>query len=118
MREDQASGQRELILSISEVLESHGQLALGEAAPEDVAQEWIVAGFEDAEEVDEWLRARCFRATDAQALEMAGITPAQASMRTTAGTANYEDTIGYKLSHNDLSINEARRIITSAFWNS
>lgn len=110
--------QTETIRLICEVLGRHGVDALGGASSEEVAQQWIDAGFDDAEEVDGWLRARCFKAERAQALEAAGFTPEQAALRTKAGTADYEDTIAYKLNNNDLSINEARRIITSAFWDS
>ncbi|HYY58079.1 MAG TPA: hypothetical protein VE842_12165, partial [Pyrinomonadaceae bacterium] len=92
--------------------------ASGGASPEEAAGLWIDAGFEDAEEVDEWLAARCFSATGAHALELAGITPAQAAMRTSAGAADYEETIGYKIIEGDLSLDEARRIITAAFWDS
>jgi hypothetical protein len=108
----------EKIRLICEVLDGHGTDALGGASMEDVARQWIDAGFDDSEEVDGWLRARCFRAERAQALEAAGFTPEQAALRTKAGAADYEDTIAYKLNNNDLSINEARRIITSAFWDS
>lgn len=110
--------QAETMRLICEALDRHGSDALGDARPEEVARQWIEAGFDDAEEVDGWLRARCFRAERAQALEAAGFTPEQAAFRTKAGAADYEDTIAYKLNNNDLSINEARRIITSAFWDS
>jgi hypothetical protein len=106
----------ETIRLIGEVLARHGEQALNGAAVADVAEEWVNAGFDDPEEVDDWLRARCFSAAGAQSLEMAGLTPEQAAIRTGAGTASYEDTIGYKLSRGDLSFDEARRIITSAFW--
>jgi hypothetical protein len=106
----------ETIRRISEVLARHGEQALSGAAPAEVAGQWVDAGFDDAEEVDDWLRARCFSADGAQALEMAGITPQQAAIRTVAGTASYEDTIGYKLTRGDLSFDEARRIITTEFW--
>ena len=111
--------QADTIRLIRAVLAEHKEEALGHAAAtEEVARQWIDAGFDDPEEVDGWLRARCFSPERAQALEAAGFTPEQAALRTTAGTAPYEDTIAYKLSHNDLSLNEARRIITSEFWNS
>jgi hypothetical protein len=110
--------QAETIQAICEVLGQQGESALGHQTAEEVARQWLAAGFDDAEEVAAWLRARCFEADRAQALEAAGLTPEQAAMRTTAGTADYEDTIAYKLSHNDLSLNEARRIITHAFWDS
>jgi hypothetical protein len=109
----------ETIRRIVELLARHGDAALknGTAAA-DVAQEWIDAGFDDPEEVDDWLRARCFNARGARDLEMAGLTPEQAAIRTRAGTSGDEDTIGYKLTRGDLSFDEARRIITSEFWNS
>lgn len=110
--------QTETIHLICEVLGNHGGEALGGASTEEIAGQWIAAGFDDAEEVDGWLRARCFSAERAQALEAAGFTPEQAAFRTKAGAADYEDTIAYKLNNNDLSINEARRIINSAFWDS
>lgn len=106
----------ETIKLICEALNKHGEAAQGGASVEDVARHWVDAGFDDAEEVEAWLRARCFQAERAQALEAAGFTPEQAALRTKAGTADYEDTIAYKLAHDDLTINEARRIITSAFW--
>jgi hypothetical protein len=106
----------ETIQLICEVLNRHGADARGGANVEETAREWIAAGFDDPDEVDGWLHARCFSAERAQALEAAGLTPEQAALRTKAGAADYEDTIAYKINHNDLSINEARRIITSAFW--
>jgi hypothetical protein len=109
--------QDETIRLIIEVLDEHGQEALDGATTEETARLWLAAGFDDPEEVDAWLKARCFRASHAQALEAAGFTPEQAALRTRAGAADYEDTIAYKLGRNDLSLNEARRIITSAFWN-
>jgi hypothetical protein len=110
--------QAETFQLICEVLGEHAEDALAGARAEEVARQWLDAGFDDPEEIDDWLRARCFTASRAQALEAAGFTPEQAALRTTAGTAAYEDTIAYKLDHNDLSLDEARRIITSAFWNS
>lgn len=110
--------QTETIRLICDVLKRHGEETLGGASAEEVARLWVDAGFDDPEEVEAWLRARCFQADRAQALEAAGFTPEQAALRTKAGAADYEDTIAYKLNHNDLSVNEARRIITSAFWDS
>jgi hypothetical protein len=118
MNEDEEFAPRGLLQSISEVIARHGEAARGGLSVEEAALEWIEAGFEDAEEVDEWLAAGCFSAAGAQRLERAGITPQQAAMRTRAGTRNYEETIGYKIINDDLSLEEARRIITTAFWNS
>jgi hypothetical protein len=110
--------QAELIRLICRVLDGHGPEALGDAGQEEAAHRWVDAGFDDPEEVEAWLRARCFAPERAQALEAAGFTPEQAALRTKAGSAAYEDTIAYKLNRNDLSLNEARRIITHAFWDS
>lgn len=110
--------QAEVVRLICEALSRHEADAPGSATAEEAARAWIDAGFDDPEEVEAWLHARCFDAKRAQALEAAGFTPEQAALRTKAGTADYEDTIAYKLNHNDLSLDEARRIITSAFWNS
>ena len=97
---------------IAAVLITHGFIDAAAMAPS-----WVDAGFDDAEEVGEWLAARCFTADAAQRLENAGFTPAQAALRTNAGAGDYEDTIGFKLTNQDLSVSEARRIITSTFWN-
>jgi hypothetical protein len=109
----------ELLLRVIEVLRRYDEAALtDESSVEEAAREWIAAGFADEEEIDEWLDARCFTAQGALGLEQRGITPEQAALRTRAGTKDYEDTIGYKIINNDLSFDEAMRIITSAFWNS
>ncbi|MGB8508994.1 MAG: hypothetical protein WCD76_11350 [Pyrinomonadaceae bacterium] len=100
------------------VLRLHGASEAGGRSLEDMAREWIIAGFEDADEVADWLSARCPNAAAALKLESAGITPEQAGILTTAGTGDDEDTIGSKLSRGDLSFDEARRIITNDFWNS
>jgi hypothetical protein len=115
MKDDEIE-QRALLGRVSEVIEQHGAQARSSVSLEEAARAWIGAGFEAAEEVDEWLSARCFSAEVAQRLELAGITPEQAAMRTTAGRADYEETIGYKIMKGDLSMDEARRIITTAFW--
>ena len=118
MKDDIESERAEMLRRISELIERHTETERNYASAEEEAHQWMAAGFEDAEEVDEWLAARCFTAEGASALERAGITPDQAATRTRAGTASYEETIGYKIIKGDLSIEEARRIITSAFWNS
>lgn len=108
----------ELLARACEVIEQHGAEALRGASTREAARAWIDAGFEDAEEIDEWLSARCFGAESAKRLEIAGITPEQAAARTTAGSHDYEETIGYKVTKGDLSLGEAKRIITTTFWDS
>ncbi len=110
--EEQSARLRE----VCAVLARHGELALQGAPPESAAYDWLAHGFDDAEEIDEWLCARCFRARHARDLERAGFTPAQARLRTNAGRIAYQDTIAYKLAQGDLTMDEARRIITSDFW--
>jgi hypothetical protein len=108
-----------LVRLIGDTLRRHGDEALpGDASPDAAARAWVAAGFADAEEVDDWLAARCFDPRHAQALDAAGITPEQAALSTREGRAGYEETVAYKLAHGDLTLEEARRIITSDFWNS
>lgn len=103
---------------ITAALARHAQAApAGDAAPA-TPQDWLDAGFDDPEEVEEWLSARCFSPAGASALERAGITPEQAAFRTRGGEPDYEETIGFKLSRGHLSPEEARRIVTNDFWNS
>ncbi len=104
--------------AVCAALTAHGEVALQGAPAASVAYDWLAHGFDDAEEIDEWLRARCFRARHARELERAGFTPAQAAQRTNAGRVAYTDTIAYKLAQGDLTLDEARRIITSNFWDS
>lgn len=111
--------ENELLLRIIEVLRRYDEAApTHENSVEAAAREWLAADFTDEEEIEDWLRARCFTAQGAFALEQRGITPEQAALRTRAGTKDYEDTIGYKIINGDLSFDEATRIITNAFWNS
>jgi len=111
--------QAALVRLIGETLRRHGDDALpGDASPGAAARAWLEAGFADAEEVDDWLAARCFDPRHARTLDAAGLTPEQAALRTRQGRAPYEETIAYKFAHGDLTLEEARRIITSDFWNS
>ena len=108
----------ERLKRIGEVLARHGAAALGSLTAAQKAREWLDGGFDDEEEVAAWLGARCFDAARAQALERAGFTPEQASLRTREGRRDYEDTVAFKLAAGDLTPEEARRIVTSEFWNS
>jgi hypothetical protein len=107
-----------LLQLIGETLRRHGDAVLPGTNAEAAARAWLDAGFTDAEEVEEWLAARCFDPQHAQTLDAAGVTPEQAALRTRAGRADYEETVGGKFSRGDLTLEEARRIITSDFWNS
>ena len=107
-----------IIQLIGETLSQYGDAALLGTTLEAAARAWLDAGFTDAEEVDDWLGARCFDPRHAQTLEAAGITPEQAALRTREGRADDEETVACKFSRGDLTLEEARRIITSDFWNS
>jgi hypothetical protein len=100
------------------VLQRYGADVTGGRPVEEVADEWFDAGFDDPEEVEDWLRARCFTAAGAYSLDMAGITPEQAAICTRLGDGDYEDTLGFKLINGHLSFDEAKRVITNDFWNS
>ena len=110
--------QTALLREIGDALRRHGDNALSGASADAAARAWLDAGFTDADEVDDWLVARCFDPRQAASLEALGFTPEQAARRTRAGSTDYEETIAFKLSRGDLSLEEARRIITSDFWNS
>ena len=109
-------GEDETARAIAEVLARRGAVAPGGANPSEAAREWLEYGFDDAEEVEAWLDAGCPDAACARRLEGAGITPEQAALRTKAGASGEEDTLGRKLTRGDLSLEEARRIITREFW--
>jgi hypothetical protein len=114
-----SESQAALVRLIGEALRRHaGDAPPGGASHEAAARAWLDAGFADPEEVDDWLAARCFDPRHARALDDAGLTPEQAALRTREGRADYEDTVAYKLAQGDLTLAEARRIITSDFWNS
>ena len=108
---------RRLLDRICATLEHYGEAALAGAPAETAAYRWLSHGFADVEDVEDWLAARCFDPARAHELERAGLTPQQAAARTTAGRGDYEDTIAFKIAAGDLSVEEARRIITSDFWN-
>ncbi len=121
-----------LARAIAGVIERYGAEArAGGMSAEQAAQHWIDAGFDDVEEVDDWLRARCFSANSARALEAAGITPEQAATPMRAVTSSggdddgdsssdrdVTDTLAGKFTRGHISIDEARRIVTNDFWNS
>lgn len=109
--------QPRLLARIRETLERSGGAALAGAPAETAAYRWLSHGFSDVEEIEDWLAARCFDPARAHELDRAGLTPEQAAARTTAGRGNYEDTIAFKIAAGDLSLEEARRIVTSDFWN-
>lgn len=109
--------QRRLLARISAALERHGGAALAGGPAEAAARRWLGRGFTDVEEIEDWLAARCFDPARAHELERAGLTPEQAAARTAAGRGDYEDTIAFKIAAGDLSLEEARRIVTSDFWN-
>lgn len=98
----------DLLTAIRTVLAPHDHAA--------GAQAWIAAGFEDPEEIAEWLQARCFTPDAARRLDEAGLTPAQAA--NIININNCTDTLGAHIMRGSLSLAEARRIITDAFWNS
>jgi hypothetical protein len=108
----------ENLRGIAAVLERFGPQATGGRGAGAAAREWLEEGFDDAEEVADWLGARCFDAAGARRLEDAGITPEQAAMKTPGGAGDPEDTLGSRLVRGELSFEEARRIITNEFWNS
>ena len=68
------------------------------------------SGFE-ADEVEEWLGARCFDPSVARDLAAAGVSPVDAGMTTEAGAGDYVDTVGFKASAGDLEVEDAREFL-------
>jgi hypothetical protein len=96
-------------MTVREVIERHGHFAHA-GNPDDTTQTWAESGFE-ADEVDEWLNARCFDPSAARDLADAGIVPVDARMKTESGRGDYVDTIAFKVSAGDLEAEEARDLL-------
>ncbi|MFN8159608.1 MAG: hypothetical protein U0R52_00990 [Solirubrobacterales bacterium] len=96
-------------MTIRDVIERHGHFAHG-GNPDDAAETWAESGF-SADEVEEWLSARCFHPSAARDLADAGVTPGMAATRTEAGAGDYTDTVGFKVADGDLEVEEARDIV-------
>jgi hypothetical protein len=96
-------------MTIRDVIERHGHFAHG-GNPDDAAETWAEVGFE-ADEVSEWLLARCFDPNAARDLADAGVTPEMARMKTSAGAGDYTDTVAFKVSDGDLEVEEARDLV-------
>jgi hypothetical protein len=96
-------------MTVREVIERFGYFAHG-GNPDDATDTWTESGF-DAEEVEEWLRARCFHPSAARDLADLGITPDMASMKTEAGRGDYVDTVAFKVADGDLEAEEARDLL-------
>ncbi len=96
-------------MTIRDVIERHGHFAHG-GNPDDTAETWAESGF-SADEVDEWLKARCFHPSAARDLADAGVTPEMAATRTEAGSGDYVDTVGFKVADGDLEVEEARDLL-------
>ena len=96
-------------MTVRQVIERHGHFAHG-GNPDDTAEAWAESGFE-ADEVEEWLLARCFNPSAARDLADAGIAPDMARMKTSAGAGDYVETVGFKVSDGDLEAEEARELV-------
>lgn len=96
-------------MTIRDVIERHGHFAHG-GNPDDAAETWAESGFE-ADEVEEWLRARCFNPSAARDLADAGVTAEMAAMKTEAGAGDFVETVGFKVSDGDLEVEEARDLV-------
>jgi hypothetical protein len=85
----------------AETISRFGDLAERGATAEAAAEAWTKAGFGD-ELTARWLKARCFDADAARALDDLGVTPEQAAVRTRDGGGAI-DTIAYKVSAGGLT---------------
>jgi len=96
-------------MTVHDVIERHGHFAHG-GNPDDTAETWTESGFE-ADEVEEWLKARCFNPSAARDLADCGVTAEMTQMKTSAGAGDYVDTVGFKVSVGDLEVEEARDLV-------
>jgi hypothetical protein len=96
-------------MTVRDVIERHGYFAHA-GNPDDTAEAWVEAGFE-AHEVEEWLNARCFDPSAARDLADTGMSAAEARMKTAAGSGDYTDAVGFKVSAGDLEVEEARDLL-------
>jgi hypothetical protein len=96
-------------MMIRNVIERHGHFAHG-GNPDETTEAWSEAGFE-ADEVEEWLNARCFDPSSARDLADAGVSPFDTGMKTAVGRGGYTDTVGFKVSAGDLEVEEARDLL-------
>jgi hypothetical protein len=99
-------------MTVGDVIRKHGHFAHG-GNPDSATDAWKEAGF-SADEVDEWLLARCFIPGAARDLADAGVTPQAARLRTSAGAGDYVDTVGFKVADGDLEPEEARDLVGAA----
>lgn len=115
---DDTGKDAQLIKDVSAALE---KLNLVEGLTNDeirsAAQSWLAADFDETDEIEAWLLIGCTNPHIARQLDDAGITPAQAAFRTTEGNTEIKDFIYNKFARGELSLAEARRIITNEFWN-
>src|SRR5687768_17543932 len=97
----------------AETIRRYGELADRGASPEEAAEAWSEAGFDD-EATARWLAARCFAPEAARALADMGVSGAQAGKRTRDGGGGYVDTIGFKVSSGDMTARQgAARTLSS-----
>lgn len=90
-----------------QVLRNHGVYAYGQESDiELIAEEWEDYDF-SPDQADKWLEAGCFQAGDAYLMAFDGITPEQAAYR----GEEMQYSIGYAVANNDMTIDEAKRII-------
>lgn len=117
MDEETTDATDEYTDELAAMLAAHGAEATRGRTAAAAAREWAAAGFDDPSEVEEWLAARCFEPTAARSLDDAGITPEQAAAPTREGATDAPETIAHKVARGELSVEAARRIVTSSFWN-
>ena len=87
------------------VIESHGDFAHG-GDPEGTAEDWEAYDI-SPREADEFLDARTFEPSVAADLLEEGYGHLDAAEEVDIGSGDYSDTLGYKVSNGDLSLDDA-----------
>ena len=98
-------------MTIRDVILGHGHFAHS-GDPDGAGDAWSEAGF-GADEVTEWLAARCFSPAAARDLADLGVTPEMARMKTSQGAGDFVDTVAFKVSDGDLAPEEARDLVAA-----
>jgi hypothetical protein len=93
--------------TIQEIINAHGDFS-HDGDPEGVTREWEKY-FQNPQEVDAWLRSRCYKPICAHQFKQRGITPEEASIVVIFNSVL--DTIGFHVSSKVMDYEEAEELL-------